>query len=244
MKKIALGLLILLMLAGPAMAAPVRSKPAKAKIGGAVAPRTAAGYRMNAAINRAGSSKRGAALPSERTRTQPKPPSNIGSELSAGSFQFNGPTPPPSGDKPFAVGASAVNPFAPPGSFPGSLWSPPVPLASGINPFQPIASSVNPFRSTGWTAELPAPAGAGFSVPAAANNPVGGGKTVPVTQKVTSSPNPLRSPWSTPLPGKASLALTPASSPLPFFPAASPRNPFSPADTSSSGSPFRLPTTP
>jgi hypothetical protein len=210
MKKIALGLLVVLMLAGPALAAPARPKPAKAKIGGTVAPRAATGYRMNAA------SKRGAALPSERTRTQSKRLSNIGSELSAGSSQ----APQPSGDKPFAAGAPAVNPFAPPGSSPGSLWSPPVPLASGINPFQPIASSVNPFQGAGSTAEPLAPSGAGFALPAATNNPAVGGKAVPVTQKVNRSPNPLHSLWSGPLPGKASSA------------------------NSSSANPFRPPTTP
>jgi hypothetical protein len=192
MKKIVLGILVVLMLAGPALAAPAQQKVPKAKIGRVVAPRTFTGYRMNSA------GKRGAALPSEQTRTHSKPLSNIGSELSAGSSQVNGSAPQPSGDKPFAVGAPAVNPFAPPGSSPGSLWSPPVPLESGINPFQPITSSVNPFRSAGSTPEPLAPGGAGFSLPATTNNPAAGGKALPGTQKVHKSPNPLRSPWSSP----------------------------------------------
>jgi hypothetical protein len=243
MKKIVLGILVVLMLAGPALAAPARPKPPKAKIGRVVAPKAFSGYRMKAAINRAGLSKKGAALSSEQARTHSRSSHKIGPELAAGASQMIGPALQPSGDRPFDIGAPALNPFAPPGSLPGDLWSPPVPLESGINPFQPVASSVNPFQSISSTAGLPAPSGGGLSLPTATNNPAAGGKAVHVTQPVNKAPNPLRSLWSSPLPGKASLALPPAGSPSTFLPTASPRNPFSPA-TPFSGSPFRLPTTP
>lgn len=237
MKKKTLWLLMVLLLASPALADPIRPKPRKAKLGQNVAPRTYTGNKMGGTANWIDSNKKDSSLLSGQTQNQSRRLSKTRRELTPGTSQANAPAPQPLGDRPFDAAPSAANPFASPGSSPGSLWSPSISLESEVNPFKPVTSAVNPFQGTSSTAMPLVPQGQGFSPAGTRSNPGPGLDAAPNTRtKINSRHRPL-DPWAGPVENSTPLILNPYGSLLDFYSTGSQRSLYSPKNLSPRNAP-------
>lgn len=187
--------------ANPAIAAePFRPKPRKAKLGQNVAPRAYGGYKVSGAGTRIGLNKKYSPLLSGQTQNRSRRSSNNRPEPMPGASQTGALAPQPSGDRPFDAAPSAVNPFAPPGTSPGTLWSSPVSLETGTNPFESATSVVNPFQSTSSPAISQVFQGQGFSPPGTMSNPSPGLNALPTARPLgNSSRRGPPSPWAGPV---------------------------------------------
>jgi hypothetical protein len=237
MKKKTLLFLMVLMLASPAMGEPIRPKARKAKLGQTVAPRTYTGNKMSGTANRFGSSKKDSSLFSGQTQNQSRRLSKTRRELTPGTSQADASAPQPLGDRPFDAAAPATNPFASPGSSPGSLWSPSISLESGVNPFKSATPAVNPFQRTSSTDMLQVPQGQGFSPSGTKNNPSPGLGAAPNTRTQINSSNRSLSPWAGPFENTAPIILNPYGSPPDFYSTGSQKSLYSPKNLSPRSSP-------
>ena len=220
------------------MAQVAAPKARKAKVGRYGAPGAYTAARMNAAINRAGLGRKGASRLPEQTQPQSQPFTKASLDAWSAPAPDKGSVLQTPGDRPFEGSAPTVNPFAPPDSSPGSLWSPPASLQSATNPFKPMASAINPFQGTLLNPVPFAPNAPGFSVPVAQNNPAVKLNSVPTTRTTINSPETLPSPWGNSGAANAPSLSNPGGSLLDAYPKGSPGNPYSLENffpTSSSG---------
>ncbi len=230
-------MLMVVLLAGQAMAQTAAPKARKARAGGYGTPGAPTGTRISAAINRAALVRMGASRPPVQAE-RPKPPFTMASRAPwSASALDNHPGLPTLGDRPFDGSTPAANPFAPPDASPGSLWSPPVSLESATNPFKPMASAVNPFQGSLSTAAPLAPKTPGLSVPLSQSYPARTLNAVPTTPAASNSTGILPSPWGNFGGTNVSFLPSPGGLPLNLLPQGSSGNPYSLEDLFRGNSP-------